>query len=223
MGCAGTADEVAALTAWSCSDECSFSAGASTPPRRVVVVGSTGSGKTTLARQIAACFNGSHMSHIELDALYWEPGWTAAAPDRFHERVERALAEGSWVVDGNYSSVREIVWGRADTIVWLDYSPWVIAARLVPRTLRRGIRGEELWNGNRERLREQLFSRDSLFLWAIKTYRRRRREFATLLRQPRFTHLAVVHLRSPQSTVAWLEHECRAASMGLTAPPSDQC
>jgi hypothetical protein len=63
---------------------------------------------------------------------------------------------------------------------------------------------EELWSGNRERLWEQFFSDDSIFLWALRTYRRRRREYPGLLEQPEYVHLAVVHLRSPRDTRNWL-------------------
>jgi hypothetical protein len=77
--------------------------------------------------------------------------------------------------------------------------------RLVRRTFQRVVRREELWNDNRERAWVQLFSRDSLFLWALRTYSRRRREYPLLFERPEYAHLAVVHLRSPQATRAWLE------------------
>src|SRR5205823_6990985 len=104
------------------------------PPRRIVVVGSTGSGKTTLASQLARRLA---LPHVELDALHWEPNWTMAPLDRFRQRVEEALNGEGWVVDGGYGKVRDIVWGRAETLVWLDYGLPVILWRLLKRTLRR--------------------------------------------------------------------------------------
>ena len=171
--------------------------------RRIVVVGSTGSGKTTLASQLAARLG---IPHVELDALYWEPNWTEADGEVFQERVRWALTGDAWVADGNYGSVgaREIAWGRAKTIVWLDYALPLIMRRLTWRTLRRVFRREELWNGNRERFRVQFFSRDSLFLWVLRTYRRRRREYPVLLADEQFAHLEVVRLRSPRATREWL-------------------
>jgi adenylate kinase family enzyme len=118
--------------------------------------------------------------------------------------VAQALSGDGWVVDGNYGRVRDIIWSRADTIVWLDYSLPVIFWRLVRRTFWRVDTQAELWNGNHERLREQFFSRDSLFLWALRTYRTRRRQYPLLFRQPEYAHLAVVRLRSPQAARDWL-------------------
>ena len=73
------------------------------------------------------------------------------------------------------------------------------------RTLRRCLTSEELWNGNRERFRTLFFSRESVILWALTTYRRRRRQIPQQLALPEHSHLAVVHLRSPRETRSWLE------------------
>jgi adenylate kinase family enzyme len=177
--------------------------GAGVPPssRRVVVVGSTGAGKTTFARALAAALG---VLHIELDALHWGPDWTPVPAEMFRAQVIAATDGLGWVVDGNYSVVRDVLWPRADTLVWLDYAPWVIARRLLRRTARRVLRREELWNGNRESLWKQFFSRDSLFLWAMRTYHRRRREYTALLRRPEYAHLRVVRLRTPGAAEQWL-------------------
>ncbi len=108
------------------------------------------------------------------------------------------------MVDGNYSVVRSTIWSRADTVIWLDYPLWLVYARLIPRTIRRVARREALWNGNRERLWEQFFSRDSLLLWALTTYRRRRREYSELMRRPENAHLRFRRFRSPRQTERWL-------------------
>jgi adenylate kinase family enzyme len=165
-------------------------------------VGTTGSGKTTLARQISQSLN---IPHVELDALHWGAGWTPMPPEVFRERVAQALSGDTWAVDGNYGKVRDIVWVRADTIVWLDYVLPVVLMRLAWRTLRRIFTREELWCGNRETLSAQFFSGDSLFLWALRTYPRRRREYPGLFQLPEHAHLAIVHLRSPRAAREWLE------------------
>ena len=169
--------------------------------RRIVVVGTTGSGKTTLASELAQQLE---VSHVELDALHWEPGWTEAPTDLFRERVTRALSGEAWVTDGNYSAVRDIVWSRADTLVWLDYSLPTILYRLTKRTFRRIFTREELWSGNKERMWIQFLSRDSIFLWALKTYRRRRREYPELLSSPEYAHLHLVHMHSPHQARRFL-------------------
>lgn len=168
--------------------------------QRVVVVGVTGAGKTTFARQLAARLN---CPHVELDAIYWLPNWAESFDDEFGERVAAALYGDSWVVDGNYSKAREITWSRADTVIWLDYPLALILWRLLRRTVKRIVTREELWNGNRESLGKQL-SRDSILIWALRTYSRRRREYPILFQQSEYAHLTVVRLASPRAAQRWL-------------------
>jgi adenylate kinase family enzyme len=171
--------------------------------RRIVVIGTTCSGKTTLAAHLAQRLA---VPHIELDALNWQPNWTEAPLDEFRASVADALSPDDWVLDGNYSKSRDIVWPRADTIIWLDYPLPVILTRLFKRTLRRVFTREELWNDNRETLRGTLLSRDGLLVWALKTYRRRRRETPMWLAKPEHQHLTLIHLTSPQAADRWLAH-----------------
>ena len=116
----------------------------------------------------------------------------------------RALQGDAWVVDGNYSKVRDLVWSRAEVVVWLDFALPIVMWRLLGRTLRRAVTGEELWNGNHERLATTLCSRDSILLWALKTYRKHRREYPGVVGNPEYAHLRLVRLRSPRATEAWL-------------------
>lgn len=169
-------------------------------PRRIVVVGTTGSGKSTLAGVLAKRLD---CPHVELDALHWDPNWTMAPLEVFRTRVADAVAGESWVADGNYSKAAELIWSRAELLVWLDYPLPLVLARLVRRTAHRWLTRQELWNGNRERLRDH-FSRDSLFLWALNAHGRHRREFPARLARPEYAHLKAIHLRSPRETDTWL-------------------
>ena len=144
--------------------------------------------------------------HIELDALHWEPNWTEAPLDVFREHVELATHTDRWTVDGNYSKVRDIVWGRADTIVWLDFRFRTVLWRLTRRTFGRALRREEIWHGNRENLRTHFFTRDSLFLWLFQTYGKRKKEYPELFARPEYTHLRIVHLRSTREAEEWLRN-----------------
>jgi adenylate kinase family enzyme len=166
----------------------------------VAVVGVTGAGKTTLAAALAQRLG---LPHIELDALFWDPNWTAAPRDVFRARTAEALASGRWVADGNYSKVRDLIWPQARALVWLDYALPLVLWRLARRTWQRLTRRTVLWNGNRDRLWHQL-GRDSLFLWALQTHPRHRREYPALLAQPEHAHLHVVRLRSPLAAAEWL-------------------
>src|SRR5262245_40756111 len=131
---------------------------------RIVIVGTSGSGKTTLARRVAERLD---IPHVELDALRHGPNWAPAPWDVFRARFEAATSGPAWVVDGNYSAIRDAVWSKANTLVWLQYPFHIVFWRLWWRTIRRGISRQELWNGNRESLSTAFFSRDSILLWAI--------------------------------------------------------
>ncbi len=169
--------------------------------QRVVVVGLTGAGKTTLARALSARLG---VPHIELDALHWEPNWVMAELDVFRDRVARAAAADAWVADGNYGKARDLVWSRADSLVWLDYSFALTFMRLVRRTVVRVSTGQELYSGNRERFKDQFLSRDSLFLWAINSYRKHRATYPDLFADEAYRHLQVVRLRTPRAADNWL-------------------
>ena len=175
---------------------------------RVVVIGTTGAGQSTLAERLARRLDGDF---VDLDALHWGPNWAVPRIDDFRQRVEAALAGERWAVAGNYSITRDIVWGRADTLIWLDYPLPLILWRLLRRTVRRVFTREELWNGNREHLREQFASRESLFYIAVTTYRSRRRKFAAALAQPEYAHLVVWRFRRPGELARW-ERALQAAS-----------
>jgi adenylate kinase family enzyme len=183
------------------------------PPRRVSVVGSTGTGKTTFARELARILD---VPHTELDAIVWQPNWTLLPREEFRARVAERLAAPGWVVDGNYggAEVRPMVWALADTIIWLDFSLPVIFVRLWRRTIARLRDREELWpgTGNRETIRNAFFSRGSLFWWALKTYWRRKRNYARLLAAPEYAHVTRLRLRSPAEAQRWLAAQRSAAA-----------
>ena len=168
---------------------------------RIVVVGVTGSGKTTTAKKLS---NILHLPHVELDSLYWNPGWKPTPEEEFRARVSAALCGQRWVTDGNYSMARPVIWGLATTILWLDYPLPVILWQLTCRTLARIHSKEELWNGNRETWRGAFFDKDSLFFFAIQSHRKHRETFPQAFRQPEFSHLNVIHLHSRSETAQWL-------------------
>lgn len=169
--------------------------------QRIVVLGVTGSGKSTLAGELARRLGAPH---VELDALHWDANWTPAQFDMLRERVRQATAGDTWVVDGNYRQSRDLIWPRAQTIIWLDYQLPVIFARLFRRTIWRSLARVELWSGNRERLWPQFFTRDSLFVWAITSQPKHRREYPLIAASPEYAHITFIHLRSPRATARWL-------------------
>lgn len=142
--------------------------------RRVVVFGTTGSGKSWLAERLA---DRTGLRVVELDALFWGRDWQPAPVELFRHRVERETGQEGWIVVGNYGQVRDLVWRPADTLVWLDLPLPVVMWRLLRRTIKRAVTREELWGtGNRESL-VNAFSRNSILLYALKTHRRNRERF----------------------------------------------
>lgn len=162
--------------------------------KRVAVIGTSCSGKTTFARHLAGLMQ---VKHIELDAMYWLPHWTPRPSDEFRMLVAQEVAAERWIVDGNYSRTRDIVWLHATALIWLDYSFPVVAYRALSRTMRRIFDKQILYSENRETFRQAFLSKDSILLWVLKTYWRRRREYSLLVNAPQHRHMQILVLRSP--------------------------
>jgi len=163
--------------------------------RRVSVVGNSGSGKSTLARLLAERLG---VPWVELDSIHHQPNWEPLPRDEFRARVERITARGGWVVDGNYSSVRDLVWARADTVVWLDLPRRTVMRQVVWRSIRRAALRVELWNGNRERW-GAVFSRnpdESIVAWAWHKHTAYRHRYAVAAGNPANAHLRFVRVRT---------------------------
>lgn len=166
------------------------------------MVGTSCSGKTTLARQLAGVLGAPH---VELDGIHWMSGWRLRPGDEVRRMAVEAAAAERWVMDGNYSAVRDIVWGRATAVVWLNYPFRVVLWRALTRTTRRVVTQEELFSGNREGFRQSFLSRDSIILWAITSHRGVRREYRRILDDGDYPHLRVIELRGPGEAEALVE------------------
>ena len=172
------------------------------PGTRIAVIGATGSGKTTLAQRLGVILD---LPLIELDALHWMPGWTEKPWPEIRSELDPMTRQDRWITDGNYSQVRDLIWPRADTIIWLDYPFLFIFYRLFIRTLKRVFLKVELWNGNRERFHENFLSKDSLFLWLVKSRRKHKKTYLLAFQDPQHAHLQVLRLTHPHQTDRWLE------------------
>jgi hypothetical protein len=161
---------------------------------RAVVVGSSCSGKTTLARNLANLLDSPH---IELDSIFWEANWKPRPMPDFRRLVAQAISSDRWVLDGNYSAVRDLVWPRATAVVSLNYPFLLVFPRALSRTLCRVVTREELFSGNRESFRQAFFSSDSILLWVITSFRRHRGEYATLREGGTFPQIRFWELRRP--------------------------
>lgn len=173
--------------------------------RRVAIYGPSGSGKTTLSRQLGARLG---LPVLELDAVFHaHPNWVDLEREEFRERVTEFLAEHpeGWVTDGNYRPVRDLILAEADTAIWLNLPFHTVYRRLAWRTLSRSFQGAELWNGNRESLRQTFLTKDSMLLWGIRTWRPMRRKLRAWLVEER-PAARVYRLRTPGQVRYLLEN-----------------
>lgn len=172
--------------------------------RRVSVVGCPGSGKSTLGRKVATQLD---VPFVELDGIFHQPGWQELPRDEFRARVSEQTASDGWVIDGNYNSaVQDLVWARADTVVWIDLPRSTVMRRVIRRTVRRAVRREELWNGNREPMANfYRWSDKNIILWAWTHYPSYRERYLSAMTDPSCSHLDFIHLRSPQEIDALAE------------------
>ena len=183
---------------------------------RVAVVGTSGSGKSTFARRLAQ-IRGT--THIELDALHWGPNWTPAPDQQFRSAVDEATRQPKWICDGNYQPVRDLVWGRATAVIWLNYSLPVVFGRVLRRSIARCMDGQPLFGGNRETFQLTFFNRQSILLWVLRTYGQYRREYRRLLAGSKFAHLQQVEFATPKQAEKWLrEGPARIATPTMRTP-----
>ena len=170
--------------------------------KRVAVIGTTCSGKTTFARRLAHRLK---TQHIELDAMHWKPNWTPTPKEDFRGLAQEAVAAEAWVLDGNYSAVRDIVWARATTLIWLNYPFYVVASRALKRTFRRVFYRQVMWSGNRETFRRSFLSKDSILWWILRIHQRRRQDYPRVFQQPEYCHLQIIVFVSPTEAERFLQ------------------
>jgi hypothetical protein len=171
--------------------------------QRIVIIGRTGSGKTTLAHELAAALG---VPHVELDSLYFGPDFSTAPLPVLRERTAAAIAGDRWVTDGNKRAVRDIVWPRADTIIWLDYPLLVSLWRLGKRALWRTsvLKEQSAKAEGKAPFHKQIFSAAKGVLLALRSHMGQRKEYPILFAKPENQHLAVACLRSPKDPRRWL-------------------
>lgn len=168
--------------------------------QRVLVIGTSGSGKSYVARAIA---ERTGLTYVDNDAIIWRANWQPTPREERVEIFDRTTAQDSWVIDGNLAGTHEedrLALARCDTIVWLDLPRREIWPAIAVRTLRRAWTKEPLFHGNVETWR-QVVSKDSMILWSIQTFARRRRAYTELFQ--RIEKLRI-RLRSRAEVNRWL-------------------
>lgn len=173
--------------------------------KRVNVIGTSGSGKSTFARRLAEKIN---QPYIEMDKLFWRPNWVMPADEAFFADVRNALAgKDGWVLDGNYTRTIPIKWEKVDLVVWLDLPLPRTLWQALKRAVNRSCTGRELWEGtgNRETFAKTFLSKESILLWTWNTHGPVRERNEKLIKDPRFAHIKFLRLRSHREAERFLE------------------
>ncbi|MGL6316461.1 adenylate kinase [Vibrio sp. WXL103] len=172
--------------------------------KRINVVGTSGSGKSTFSRQLASSLG---YQYIEMDAIFWKPNWQEPTDEEFFSALEGKLASDTWVLDGNYNRTGSVKWSRVDTVIWIDYSFARTIYQAVKRALVRSINQQELWEntGNVESFKKSFFSKDSIILWTLKTYKSNRARYQRLLANADYGHIKFVRITSPKEARAYIK------------------
>jgi adenylate kinase family enzyme len=172
----------------------------------VLVAGTSGAGKTTVARRIAEALD---IPHVEIDALYHGPGWTPR--ESFEPDVHQFSSGPTWVTEWQYEPVREVLAGRADLLVWLDPTRATVMQQVIRRTLQRRLRREVLWNGNIEQPLRTIFTdAEHIVRWAWSTHHKSALRVAAL--QQRRPDLVIVRLDNRAAIERWLAGSLQAAA-----------
>jgi adenylate kinase family enzyme len=161
---------------------------------KIIVIGTTGSGKSTIAKKLSDKLN---VPHIQLDLLFWRPNWRQSTDEEFFLKIENAIAQPQWILDGNYGKANHLTWKEADTVIWIDFPFWLTFYQNLKRSLARAIIRKELWEGtgNRESF-SRMFSKDSILIWLFKTYSSNISRYQARMLAPEYKHINFYRLRS---------------------------
>ena len=162
--------------------------------KRIIVIGTTGSGKSTLSAQLSEILK---FPHYQLDALQFKSNWEIVSDDIFFAKIKKATDQDSWIIDGNFGRTHHLTWPYADTVIWIDLPFLLTLYQNISRTLKRIITREEIWEGtgNRESWK-LLFSKDSIVRWLFKTYHSNISRYEKRMKDTNYAHLCFIRLRS---------------------------
>lgn len=172
--------------------------------KRINVTGTSGSGKSTFSCMLATKLS---YPYFEMDAMFWKPNWQESTDEEFFTKLRSCLSGDTWVLDGNYHRTAEIKWADIDSVIWIDYSFSRTIYQAVKRAFIRSVNKTELWDntGNVETFAKSFFSRDSIIVWTLKTYKRNRIRYTEIFNDPKYRHIKFVRLKSPKMAKAYID------------------
>lgn len=163
--------------------------------RRVLIIGNSGGGKSTLARRLGEKLG---LPVVHLDVLFWKPGWTESSDEEFHARIAEYQAGEAWIADGNFGGSWPLRMPAADTIIWIDQPPWLCLLRAIWRVAQyRDATRPDMAEGCRESI-------DFKFYHFILTYDRKVRPRLERALAEHGAHARIVRLRSDREIDAFV-------------------
>lgn len=164
---------------------------------RIMIIGSGGAGKSTLARQLGDVLG---LPVIHLDLENWRPGWVETPKDEWQRKVEAMVQRNCWIMDGNYTGTLPIRMKAADSVLFLDY-PWYLCLwRVLKRQIQyRGRTRPDLTPGCIERLHWEFLK------WISLDFPRHSRVRILQLLEEHGEHTRIIIHRSPRETRRWLK------------------
>lgn len=163
--------------------------------KRINVVGTSGSGKSTVAKKIADKLS---IPYVEMDKVFWGPDWYWPSDKEFFSNLQKELSGNEWVLDGNYTRTIPIKWEKTQIVVWVDLPFTRTLYQAVKRAIKRSMTQEEIWpgTGNKESFRKNFFSKDSIILWTLKNYKKVKTKYESYMKDERYSHLKFIRLCS---------------------------
>ncbi|MFP5384442.1 MAG: shikimate kinase [Bacteriovoracia bacterium] len=170
--------------------------------KKIAVIGVSCSGKTTFGKLLSKKLG---LQFIDLDDLFWNPGWVQTGSEVFLKKVQDSLQTDGWIIVGNYKSVQDTILEEADTVIWLDYSASVVWRRAIYRTIKRALFKEPCCNGNVESFRLSFFSKDSILLWVYKDFSRKKKRYEEMLATGKFDNKKFIRPLTPKDAALLLK------------------
>lgn len=167
---------------------------------KIAVIGTSCSGKSTLAKSLASKLN---IPYIEQDEVFWLPNWEHIPREVFAQKIDEMTNGPQWTICGNYSASQERIWEKVTHVIWLNYPLPVILWRALKRNSNRVIFREKCCNGNTENFRHAFLSKNSIFYWILTTHKQRVLRFNEAKRAGKFEGKVFLEFTRPKQTDEW--------------------
>ena len=170
--------------------------------KRIIITGASGSGKTYTARKLSMALD---ITNYDLDDYGWNSEWQLRDKHEFTESINTITQQKTWIISGNFSSLEQYIWQRCDTLIWLDYNICRCLIQSFTRSIGRIIRKTPCCNGNYETFKQLFFSRNSIILWVLTSYNKRRAFYREIFRNNN-NQKTLLKFSNPKQTNAWLKN-----------------